>query len=123
MGKNRMNKLVGAIERVIKGRESAYSSVSSLNTELVKLIQYAISERDDRSVRDDEQSASLLMAQVVTHLGFNADVNVGRDLWELVSEDSQAQWLIPPEDEEGMLINLVNVAENMSKSQCYIAFI
>jgi hypothetical protein len=118
-----MDKLVGAVEGVIKGRESSYSSVSDLNTELDKLIQYAISNRDDLPVRDDEKAASLLMSQAVTKLGFDADINVGRDLWELVSEDSQAQWLIPPEDEEGMLINLVNVAENMAKSQCYIDFV
>lgn len=118
-----MAALTDVVGGVIKGRESAYSSVSNLSTELVKLIQYAINNRDDRSVHDDEKSASLLMSQAVTTLGFDADINVGRDLWELVSEDSQAQWLIPPEDEEGMLINLVNVAENMAKSQCYIEFV
>jgi hypothetical protein len=86
-----MDMLADTIENVIKSRESAYSPASDIKTELVKLIKYAISERDDRSVHDDEQSASLLMAQAVTKLGFDADVNVGRDLWELVSEDLQAQ--------------------------------
>lgn len=117
-----MKGLKEVIQDVIKGHESAYSQPSILETELVKLIKYAIRERDDRLVRKEEIFASNLIAQVVNKLGFEADINVGRDLWELVSEDSQAQWLIPPDNEEGVLINLVNVAENMAKLQCYIEF-
>lgn len=37
-----MDKLSNAIEGVINGRESAYSSALELKTELTKLIQYAI---------------------------------------------------------------------------------
>ncbi|WP_196161821.1 hypothetical protein, partial [Reinekea sp. G2M2-21] len=65
-----MDKLLDAIEGVIAGHENAYSPASDLKTELVRLIQYAINERDGCAVRDYQQPVSLLMAQAVTKLGF-----------------------------------------------------
>jgi hypothetical protein len=117
-----MNELSVAIQRVVKGREDAYCSVEALMPEMLKLIKYAMYNRDDRAVNSDEKEASVLVVNALTSLGFEADMNIGRDLWELVSEDSQAQWLYPPEEVEGVIISLVNVSDNMARSQCNIAF-
>jgi hypothetical protein len=115
--------VINVIESVIQGREQAYESISVLEVELTKLINYAISERDPRCVHQSELATAELISSLISSLSFDADLNVGRDLWELVSEDSQAQWLEPPLDEKGVLISLVNVANNMAKNECYIEFI
>lgn len=107
---------------VTKGRESAYANNVDLEAQLKKLIEYAISNRDDRPVHPEEVVASNLISDAMTEIGYVTDVNVGRDIWELVSEDSQAQWLYPPESLNGVYISLVNVAQNMAVNQCYIEF-
>jgi hypothetical protein len=117
-----MNELELAVVSVINGHESAYTTPSVLTKELNKLIQYAIDKRDERHVDEGDAEASMLISKAIASLGFSSDINVGRDLWELVSEDSQAQWLYPPEDQQGVVISLVNVAQNMATSQCYIEF-
>lgn len=114
--------VASAIVRVIQGREKAYSGVADLRIQLTKLIQYAIDNRDEREIHSEEMEASKLVSETLNEFGYATDVYIGRDLWELVSEDSQAQWLHPPEDIEGVIISLVNVAENMVSSQCYIKF-
>lgn len=117
-----MNELSIAIQRVVKGREDAYCSVEALMPEMSKLIKYAVDNPNDRAVNSDEKEASVLVANALTSLGIAADMNIGRDLWELVSEDSQAQWLCPPENIESVISSLVNVSDNMAKSQCNIEF-
>lgn len=105
---------------VTKGRESAYANNSDLAVQLKKLVEYAISSRDDRPVHQEEVVASKLISEALAEIGYVVDGNVGRDLWELVSEDSQAQWLSPPESISDVYISLVNVAQNMADNQCYI---
>lgn len=107
---------------VIDGRESAYAGADSLSAEMSRLIDYAVSNRDGRDVHPEEAQAARIVADSIRALGYEADACIGRDLWELVSEDSQAQWLAPPESAEGVYIILVNVANNMAKGQCYIEF-
>jgi hypothetical protein len=107
---------------VTKGRKSAYASNTNIEVQLKKLVEYAISNRDKRPVHQDEIVACKLIVDAIAEIGYDVDVNVGRDIWELVSEDSQAQWLYPPESIDGVFINLVNVANNMATSQCYIEF-
>ncbi|WP_369625336.1 hypothetical protein [Marinobacterium sp. BA1] len=108
--------------RVINGRESAYADADSLSAELSRLIDYAVSNRDARDIHPEEAQTARIVADAIRALGYEADNCIGRDLWELVSEDSQAQWLAPPESVEGVYISLVNVANNMAKGQCYIEF-
>ena len=110
------------VDHVIKGREGAYSQPSVLIEQVTKLINYSIANRDERVVHVEELEASKLISEAISKLGFESDTNVGRDLWELVSEDSQAQWIEPPDCEDGVYVSLVNVAENMATNQCYINF-
>lgn len=114
--------LTKVIFNSIKGRERAYVQTSELQVQFKKLVEYAISNRDDRPVHQNELVASKLIADAMSGIGYAIDVNVGRDIWELVSEDSQAQWLHPPDSIDGVYISLVNVAQNMAKNQCYIEF-
>lgn len=118
-----MKSLAEVVSSVTKGRESAYTSSADLESQFKKLVEYAISNRDDRPVHQDELMASKLISDSMTEIGYFADVNVGRDLWELVSEDSQAQWLYPPESIDDVYISIVNVAQNMASDQCNIEFI
>lgn len=114
--------LAEVVSLVTKGRESAYANNIDLEVQLKKLVEYAISSRDDRPVDLEDMVASELISDSIAEIGLVADVNVGRDLWELVSEDSQAQWLCPPEGVNDVYISLVNVAQNMVTNQCYIEF-
>jgi hypothetical protein len=114
--------LTEVICSITKGRESAYVNNVELEVQLKKLVEYAISSRDDRSVDQEELVASKLISDAMAEIGYVMDVNVGRDIWELVSEDSQAQWLLPPESINDVYISLVNVANNMAENQCYIEF-
>ncbi|WP_136630272.1 hypothetical protein [Marinobacter salsuginis] len=116
------SKLQEVVSGVIAGREPAYADSDILSVEMARLIDYAFENRDARPVHPEEAKVGQLVAEAVRILGYEADANVGRDLWELVSEDSQAQWLVPPESIEGVHISLVNVANNMAKGQCYIEF-
>ena len=111
------------VGKVTKGRESAYANNTDLAGQLKKLVEYAISSRDDRPVHQEEVVASKLISEALAEIDYVADGNVGRDLWELVSEDAQAQWLCPPESINDVYISLVNVAQNMADNQCNIEFI
>jgi hypothetical protein len=115
-------KLREVVSNVIDGRESAYADADTLSVELSRLIDYAVSNRDARDVHPEEAHASRIVADSIRALGYEADICIGRDLWELVSKDSQAQWLEPPESAEGVYISLVNVANKMAEGQCYIEF-
>jgi hypothetical protein len=108
---------------VTEGRKRAYASDKKLTVQLKKLIEYAIANRDERQVDLEEKAACDLIAQAMGQVGYVVDTHVGRDVWELVSEDSQAQWLFPPEDIDDVLISLVNVANNMATNQCNIEFV
>lgn len=110
------------VSTVIAGRETAYSSREAIAAQLEKLIQHAVNNRHIRDVHPDEADAANLVAESLRKIGYEADANIGRDLWELVSEDAQAQWIDPPESAEGVYISLVNVANNMAEGQCYIDF-
>ena len=114
--------LAEIVYSVTKGRESAYANNVDLEAQFKKLIEYAISSRDDRPVDSEEIVASKLISDAMSEIGYVTDVNVGRDIWELVIEDSQAQWLLPPESINDVYISLVNVAQNMAENQCYIEF-
>ncbi|WP_300494649.1 hypothetical protein [Marinobacter sp.] len=115
-------KLREVASSVIDGRESAYADADSLSAELLRLIDYAVSNRNARDVHPEEAQAARVVADSIRALGYEANIFIGRDLWELVSEDSQAHWLAPPESTEDVYISLVNVANNMAKGQCYIDF-
>jgi hypothetical protein len=110
------------ISKVIQGREQAYTEPERIKNCLVRLIDYAITNRDDCDIHPDELDASILIASSVIKLGLVADVKVGHTIWKLISEDSQAQWLYPPENIDGIYINLINVANNMATNQCHIDF-
>lgn len=117
------SKLQEVVCSVIDGRESAYADSNALSSEMDRLINYAVSSRDPRPVHTDEAQTAQLVVNAVRDLGYELDAYIGRDLWELVSEDSQAQWLEPPNSVEGVYISLVNVANNMAQGQCYIEFV
>ncbi|EAZ97686.1 hypothetical protein [Marinobacter sp. ELB17] len=120
---NRKNKLQEIVNKIIDGREAAYSRQSALVDELERLIEYAMLNGDPRPVHPSEAQAAQLIASAINDLGYQADANIGRDLWELVSEDAQAQWLYPPETVDGVYNALVNTAENMVKGWCNIQFV
>lgn len=117
------SKLQEVVCSVIDGRESAYADSHTLCIEMARLINYAISNRDPRPIHTDEEQTAQLVAKAVRDLGYELDTYIGRDLWELVSEDSQAQWLESPDSVEGVYVSLVNVANNMAQGQCRIEFI
>lgn len=114
--------LMEVVCSVTKGRESAYANNGELEAQLKKLVEYAIASRDDRPIHQEEVCASKLISEALAEIGYVVDSKVGRDLWELVSEDSQAQWLSSPESFNDLYISLVNVAQNMATNQCYIEF-
>jgi hypothetical protein len=114
--------LLKVIASVTKGRENAYAENAVISTQFKKLVEYAILNRDERPVVQEDVEASKLISNAMIEIGYAVDVNVGRDIWELVSKDSQAQWLFPPESINGVYISLVNVAQNMASNQCYIEF-
>lgn len=111
------------IEVVINGRDKSYEDVDSLLSKFKYLIEYTLNNRDEREVDNYDIYSCIIISKALKILGFKADEKTGRDLWELVSEDSQAQWLIPPSTVDGVFINLTNVAQNMAKNQCNIDFI
>jgi hypothetical protein len=62
------------------------------------------------------------VSEALADYGFPMTVESGHRLWELISLDAQAGWLLGPVEKDGVIINVINVANHMAKSQCYIDF-
>jgi hypothetical protein len=115
-------KMYEVVRSVTEGREASYASPEDIARHMVRLIQFTVDQRDCRAVDSHEIQAARLIAGALKELGYRVDVNVSRDLWELISSDSQAQWLYPPTSHASFYVNLVNTANNMAKGECYINF-